>query len=179
MITIGRNQYDLTAKYKGSFARTLLKDMLREQGVTLAELSDRHNRENLDVSTTPQNISNKLTRDTVKLKEFILFSGLLGYDVEFVNKSSQQKHYDKVLCFESKSHDVECECFNDLLSSGLKIICGKNIPTIIIAGKNANIVADTIDTISCSGIADEIVTVKNIAKQYGCEVEFSQIKCNV
>lgn len=66
-----------------TFAYHLFKALVRDAGFNLKSAIDKFNIDHPEQRTTPQNISNKLSRDSIKLTEFIKFAESFGYKISF------------------------------------------------------------------------------------------------
>lgn len=66
--------------------RQIIKSFLAQNGVTLKEVVEKMNERHPDDPTTPQNITNKLARGTIKFSEVMEIADILDYSVGFIPK---------------------------------------------------------------------------------------------
>lgn len=146
--------------------RLIIKSMLREQHMTLAELVRRYNILHPDTPTTPQNLSNKLSRDSLRFREFLDIIELCGYSISFSpidEKNSADMPMTETaketiaysLPKENKSPirkvnpdeneiPVKKTSFADLASLGYAVVDSPNFGAIVIAGELADNAAEFI-----------------------------------
>ena len=67
--------------------RKRIKTLLANEGITITDLVDEYNAMHPDDTTTRQNVSNKLARESITYKEVIALADCIGYDVEFIKRS--------------------------------------------------------------------------------------------
>lgn len=68
--------------------RNEIKAYIAASGWTLSDIVKEMNRRRSEVDqTTPQNISNKLTRGTIKYSECKEIADIIGYSIEWTSKS--------------------------------------------------------------------------------------------
>lgn len=66
--------------------RNEIKSYIAASGWTLTDVADEMNKKNPDVNITPQNISNKLTRGTIKYKEVKEIADIIGFEIKWTRK---------------------------------------------------------------------------------------------
>lgn len=64
----------------------LFKELLKHQRTTLTKVVKKRNELYPSETTTTQNISNKLSRETMRAMELFEFAELMGYDICFTTK---------------------------------------------------------------------------------------------
>ena len=69
--------------------RTKIKAFLASNGTTLTDVVKVMNERHPDESTTQQNITNKLARETIKFKEVVEIADILGYDIAFKKRNGK------------------------------------------------------------------------------------------
>lgn len=69
--------------------RDLIKYLCGYAGITMAELVRRRNELYPNNQTTPQNLSNKLYRGSLRVTEFLEFSEIVGIKIVFEGKKAQ------------------------------------------------------------------------------------------
>ena len=69
--------------YKSSEVRNEIKSEIAKSGWTLTDIVKEFNRLHPDSPTTPQNISNKLTRGTLKYAEAKRIAEIIGCHIEW------------------------------------------------------------------------------------------------
>ena len=67
--------------------RKRIKTLLANEGITITDLVDEYNATHPDDTTTRQNVSNKLARESITYKEGSALADCIGYDVEFIKRS--------------------------------------------------------------------------------------------
>lgn len=77
------NDFLFEYDYNDSFAYRLFKALSKGAGLDLKRAVDKFNQTFPEIKTTPQNVSNKLTRDSIKLTEFCRFAESFGYEIVF------------------------------------------------------------------------------------------------
>lgn len=122
----------------------LIKKICHAAEISMAELVRRRNALHPDDKTTPQNLSNKLSRDSLKLAEFIELVNIAGFTMVFeeVEKNTQLVDLQgKPL--RSKPDEPETakepiaeksKTFTDLLMDGYCEIKAINFKSAIVAG---------------------------------------------
>lgn len=128
----------------------LFKELLKYQRTTLTEIVKKHNESCPNETTTTQNISNKLSRETMRAMELFEFVELMGYDVCFTTKSGYERKSDKII---ETSNKVDSN-FMSLIDEGLSVVNGINFNYIVIAGKQANAAAEWLKNKLKEGIKD-------------------------
>lgn len=71
--------------------RKIIKSFLTDNGCTLKTVVERWNKSYPEDQTSPQNITNKLSRGTIKFSEVEKIANLLGYTLEFVKIEDSKK----------------------------------------------------------------------------------------
>lgn len=67
--------------------RNEIKSYIAATGWTLVDIVAEMNKHRIDAEkTTPQNISNKLTRGTIKYAEVKEIADIIGYKIEWINQ---------------------------------------------------------------------------------------------
>ena len=66
--------------------RNEIKSYISKSGWTLTQIVDILNKRHPDSPTTTQNISNKLSRGTIKYAEVKEIADIIGYQIEWLNK---------------------------------------------------------------------------------------------
>ena len=67
--------------------RKRIKTLLANEGITITDLVDEYNATHPDDTTTRQNVSNKLARESITNKEVIALAECIGCDVECIKRS--------------------------------------------------------------------------------------------
>ena len=129
IIEINGISHDLiTNNPSNNITKTLIKMLLKDSGLSLTKAIKKLNETHPEHKTTTQNISNKLTRDTLKFQEFIELAEICGYQIT-LNKT-MQKSQKQETPFYNKT-------YSDLLLDGYTDCESVNFDLIIIAGANA------------------------------------------
>ena len=66
--------------------KNAIKIKILEKGLTMTKLVELLN-EKYNKNTTVQNLSNKLTRETISHKEILEIADVLGYEIKWVDKT--------------------------------------------------------------------------------------------
>ena len=67
--------------------RNEIKSYIAKSGWKLTDIVSEYNKRlSVDEKTTTQNISNKLTRGTIKYNEVKVIADIIGYKIEWINK---------------------------------------------------------------------------------------------
>lgn len=67
--------------------RALVKSFLASQGASLASVVREINKRHPDKPTSPQNLTNKLLKETIKLSEVMEIADVLGFEITFKKKN--------------------------------------------------------------------------------------------
>lgn len=113
-----------TSKESDSF-KEKIKNFLAFNGITLKELVYRLNEAYPDSHTSAANIANKMSRGTIKFSEVEQMAEVLGYELEFVRKKSDEnpsKLIERPEIYELEDGTVEADSFN----FGKLVIIGEN-----------------------------------------------------
>lgn len=132
---------------KNSTCQIIFKSLVKNRGITLKTAAELWNEHYNDDCTTPQSLSNKLSRNTLQLSEFLKYTDLLGYNISFelIDKpktaSSPQVVNDTVsedrpITVKSPKADSK-KPYKQLLSEGYADYESVNFDIVVIAGKNA------------------------------------------
>lgn len=62
------------------------KSFLLENDLTITKIVDIYNEQHPDNTTTRQNLTNKLSRQTLQYKELLLLLDSVGFDVRFIKR---------------------------------------------------------------------------------------------
>lgn len=127
----------------------IVKQICFSQQITLAELVRRRNLRHPDEKTTPQNLSNKLSRDSLKLSEFFELVDCAGYhNISFVDYENDNQLLDlqgnPLISKKNNSEDKESKketseqekpkTFSDYLTEGFCEVRSQNFESAIVAG---------------------------------------------
>lgn len=151
--------------------RTLVKKMLASAKLPLTKAVNIMNQMHPDNATTPQNINNKLTADSIKFIEVARLADICGYQVIFrpkdaVNwadetpaKSAPQRiptatdpEEDKPV--KAPETNVDNDSFGKLVILGYASCRSINFNTLLIAGKRANDAAAWIEKNLVEGMSE-------------------------
>jgi len=73
-------------------AREVLKKFLKEQNETLVHVIELINAKHPENTTSPQNMTNKLMRNTIRFSEVMEIVDVLGYEICFQEKSNPNEY---------------------------------------------------------------------------------------
>lgn len=79
----GSEGFKFQPNTSGNVSSILIKKLCHSAEISMAELVRRRNELHPNDKTTPQNLSNKLSRDSLKLAEFIELANCAGFNVVF------------------------------------------------------------------------------------------------
>lgn len=146
MIKINNSVFE----YDGNdtFSYMLLKWLMKEAGFNLKTAVEAFNRAYPDEKTTPQNISNKLTRDSMKLNEFMKFAEVFGYTIYFDDGKIPMHQA------EPKKDLKPNQNYYELLIAGFTSCKSINYKAVIIAGANAQAAAEWIESNLTDGMSE-------------------------
>lgn len=122
-----------------------MKQVCYSAEISLAELVRRRNALHPDDKTTPQNLSNKLSRDSLKLAEFMELVNCAGFNMVFEEKEEDNKGLVDLQGKPLRSKPDEPETtkepiaeksktFTDLLMDGYCEVKAINFKSAIVAG---------------------------------------------
>lgn len=152
--------------------RTLVKKMLASAKLPLTKAVNIMNQMHPDNATTPQNINNKLTADSIKFIEVARLADICGYQVIFRPKDAvnwadetpaksaphripkvKDPEEDKPVKAEPESK-LRTDAFTTLATQGYACCRSINFDTLLIAGKRAEEAAAWIEKNLVDGMTD-------------------------
>ena len=90
--------------------RKMIKNLLSDCDTTLTEVVVEMNRRHPENPTTPQNLTNKLARQTIRFREVIEIADIVGCEVKFVKKQKlsvmDRKDAVKILDYLKKAKEI-------------------------------------------------------------------------
>ncbi len=113
-------------------SREVLKSFLKERNETLAHVVELMNSNHPDKTTSAQNITNKLMRNTIRFSEIMEIADTLGYEVCFREKvaKTKQGYIEEAEHAEQTSNEFERE--HEANKSGITDILNRvNVPFIV------------------------------------------------
>jgi len=116
---------------KDEFCRTIFKLLIQEANLDLAKTVRMFNATYPQETTTSQNLSNKLYRDSLRVTEFFKLIGVLGYSISFDNGKTE-------LPQNVQSENVVGDSLSDLFIQGYSDCKSYNFDNVIIAGARAD-----------------------------------------
>ena len=146
MIKINNSVFE----YEGNdtFSYMLFKWLIKEAGLNLKTAVEKFNAAYPDEQTTPQNISNKLTRDSMKLNEFVKFAEVFGFTIYFDDGKIPANQP------EQKKDLKPNQNYYELLIAGFTSCKSINYKAVIIAGANAQAAAEWIESNLTDGMSE-------------------------
>ena len=146
MIKINNSVFE----YEGNdtFSYMLFKWLIKEAGLNLKTAVEKFNAAYPDEQTTPQNISNKLTRDSMKLNEFMKFAEVFGFTIYFDDGKIPANQP------EQKKDLKPNQNYYELLIAGFTSCKSINCKAVIIAGANAQAAAEWIESNLTDGMSE-------------------------
>lgn len=154
-------------EYNGedTFCYILFKWIAREAGYNLKSAIDKFNEVYPNAKTTPQNISNKLARDSMKLNEFMKFAEVLGYTIYFDDGKIP------ILSDPKREYKVVSYNFYELLGEGFTSVDSPNFGDVLIVGASADTAAEYIKANLTDGMSetDELLMLAKAQKEFGVE----------
>lgn len=122
-----------------SISYYLLKLLLKKCGSNLKKVVNILNDKNPEHKSSPQNLSNKLSNDTLRVKEFLQIIDNLGYSISFyINVDVKEQETDSKNCNFDDS-------VSDLILKGYSSCNSVNFKQIVIVGENAIIASIELD----------------------------------
>lgn len=183
----GSDGFIIKPNIDGHISSILIKKICHAAEITMAELVRRRNELHPTAQTTPQNLSNKLYRDTLKLSEFIELVNCAGYNVVF-----EEIEKDKTLrdlqgnplsqaetISDSQPHRKDeppiirvQKTFDELLEEDFTEVSTINFDSAIIAGKNCGEAATWIEEQLSADISQskELLIYARATKKYGVKI---------
>lgn len=128
---ININGKAITINDNDRFCYHLVTTLVKESGFSMKGLNERLNQEN-NTDNSPQNLSNKLTKNSLRIRDFLQIIDILGYDFDFVFKLRDEKK-------------IAEKTFADYASEGLTECKSINWGRTIVAGRDAEIAAQFIE----------------------------------
>lgn len=124
-----------------NYIRTIFKQLLDKQRLSLKAVVESYNELFPEHQTTPQNISNKLTRDAMKFRDVVELAEAAGYDIKFVSHKDKVSDDEPQMEYRGvrKSYTIAApdDSLADAIFKGLETIKGVNFPKILVAGERA------------------------------------------
>ena len=167
---------------------TLIKKLCYAAEISMAELINRRNSLHPTAQTTPQNLSGKLKRDSLKLSEFIELVNCAGFKIIF-EEISQDKtlvdfkgqpikpEFEKISESKSRRRDEPRivfvqKSFDELLEEDFTEVSTINFDAAIVAGKNCNEAAEWIKEQLSNDISQsqELLIYARATKKYGVKI---------
>lgn len=72
--------------------RTRIKTIITAEGSTLKNIIEEYNARHPEHQTTAQNITNKLTRHTIRFDEVAELADILGYEIVIRHKGTKKEY---------------------------------------------------------------------------------------
>lgn len=166
----------------GHISSILIKKICHAAEITMAELVRRRNELHPTAQTTPQNLSNKLYRDTLKLSEFIELVNCAGYNVVFEeiekDKTLRDLHGNPLQSQAETINDAQPpivrtqKSFDELIGEDFTEVSTINFDSAIIAGKNCGEAATWIEEQLSADISQskELLIYARATKKYGVKI---------
>ncbi len=167
---------------------TLIKKLCYAAEISMAELVNRRNALHPTAQTTPQNLSGKLKRDSLKLSEFLELVNCAGFKIIF-EEISQDKtlvdfkgqpikpEFEKISESKSLRRDEPRivfvqKSFDELLQEDFTEVPTINFDAAIVAGKNCNEAAEWIKEQLLNDISQsqELLIYARATKKYGVKI---------
>lgn len=184
----GSDGFIIKPNIDGHISSILIKKICHAAEITMAELVRRRNELHPTAQTTPQNLSNKLYRDTLKLSEFIELVNCAGFKIIF-----EEITQDKTLVdFQGNPIKPELEkisdskprrrdepriapvqkSFDELVEEDFTEVSTINFDSAIVAGKQCNEAAQWIEEQLSSDISQskELLVYARATKKYGVKI---------
>lgn len=123
MISI--NGKAITINENDRFCYHLVTTLVKESGFSMKGLNERLNQEN-NTDNSPQNLSNKLGKNMLRIRDFLQIVDILGYDFDFVfKKRDEKKTTEKTFADYASEGLTECKSIN----WGRTVIAGREAET--------------------------------------------------
>ena len=161
-------------------ARDVLKKFLKQQNETLVHVVAIMNERHPEDKANAQNLTNKLSRNTIRFSEVMEIADILGFEIGF-QKIGTQPEPEKPIQEQDKPKKKSglktesATAIADRVNTRFYIVSGNYFKEILIIGKNSkeaainfNIAIGLKETKSkTSGIAFEIMLCQQLEKEYG------------
>lgn len=156
---------DLTSNADVTFSYSLVKRLVKDAGLTLKKVVQLLNKNNAEKTTT-QNLSNKLSRDTLKVSEFFRIVAACGYDVNIYKKGLPAEGRVVIKPELQPTHNM-------LIALGFTDCKSINFTTILIMGAKCKEAANWIEENQNKGMSDaeELLLLINANRQFEVECQ--------
>lgn len=167
---------------------TLIKKLCYAAEISMAELVNRRNALHPTAPTTPQNLSGKLKRDSLKLSEFIELTNCAGFKIIFEEITQDKTLVDfqgnpikpqMEKISDSKPHRRDearivpvQKSFDELLEEDFTELTSINFESALVAGKQCNEAAAWIEEQLSTDISQskELLLYARASKMYGVKI---------
>ena len=184
----GSDGFIIKPNIDGHISSILIKKICHAAEITMAELVRRRNELHPTAQTTPQNLSNKLYRDTLKLSEFIELVNCAGFNLVFEEiqkdntlrdlqgnplKSQAETISDSQPHRKDEPPIIRAQkTFDELLEEDFTEVSTINFDAAIVAGKNCNEAAEWIKKQLSNDISQsqELLIYARATKKYGVKI---------
>ncbi len=144
----------------------LVKRLVKDAGLNLAKVTKTMNEKQPDHATTPQNLSNKLGRDTLKVAEFLQLIHICGYNISFDNPDAAvAPSYNEP---QKTSYTLSFDDFSTLVTEDFTDCQSINFKNIVIAGARAKEAAQwvTSQLTDNMDIQEEVMMLLNANREF-------------
>ena len=184
----GSDGFIIKPNIDGHISSILIKKICHAAEITMAELVRRRNELHPTSQTTPQNLSNKLYRDTLKLSEFIELVNCAGFNLVFEEiqkdntlrdlqgnplKSQAETISDSKPRRKDEPQIVRVKkSFDELLEEDFTEVSTINFDSAIVAGEKCNEAAQWIEEQLSTDISQskELLLYARASKMYGVKI---------
>lgn len=152
----------VNANNKDEFCRTIFKLLIQEADLDLAKTVRKFNTTYPQETTTSQNLSNKLYRDSLRVTEFFKLIGVLGYSISFDNGKIESTQ-------NIQSENTVEDSLSDLFVQGYSDCKSYSFDNVIIAGARAEEASKWIEDSLSEGLSevDEVMLWILANKKFG------------
>lgn len=145
----------------------LVKRLVKDAGLNLAKITQMLNGARPGNATTPQNLSNKLGRDTLRVTEFIEIVNMCGYDISFELHDAAKKNTSYTEP-QKTSYTLSFDDFSTLVTEDFTDCQSINFKNIVIAGARAKEAAQwvTSQLTDNMDIQEEVMMLLNANREF-------------
>jgi len=134
--------------------KALLKEMLSQSGLSLAKAVNKMAENHPELKTSTQNISNKLSRNSINFSEMVALAEACGFYISFTTTADE-------IIVQPPTNKIEQHfntTFDEKMVEGISSYVSEHMKTVIVAGRNADAAVSWIQTF-CDEHKDEIQTL--------------------
>lgn len=146
-------------------AKKYVKEMLKARRMSLTTCAKLICEHFPEYETTAQNLSNKISRGTLRDFEIAQVAEVCGYNLLLVEASNDDKNSEKAV--------HEKRNGNEMVYDGIETSESSNFGVVIFIGKNAHEAADKFNKLKKNGMnaVEELTLCSAIGKELDCKIK--------